>query len=129
MIVYFVVKDLKMKFFFHYIKKGPLNFGSISSGKVYYELVPIFIVLCEIDFVKKKQKCNFTFNVFSFIYTWLWGVLAEDTCWTLHSILPKNLLSFVQYCTYEIFGHAHPWNFFRIWKVCFLSKILSGNWR
>ena len=56
MIVYFVVKDLKMKFFFHYIKKGPLDFGSISSGKVYYELVPIFIVLTEIDFVKKNRN-------------------------------------------------------------------------
>ena len=116
-----------------------LKFWQHNSGKFYYELVTIFIYYCKIDFVKENRKVIFTYNVFAFIHTWMWGISPEDTCWALHSMLPKTCrllwnavfikFSDMQYVVMlninmrsraVIKMRLHiPEFFFRIWKVCF----------
>ena len=61
-------EEFKNEILFSLYEKGPYNFGNISSGKVYYELVTIFIYRSKMDFVKNNRKVIFTYNVFVFIY-------------------------------------------------------------
>ena len=90
---FFIIKKRSLKFWQH-------KFGKSLLWTGYY------ISRCKIDFVKENRKLILTYIIFVFIYTWLWGISPKDTCWTLHSILPKNLSSFVKCSIYEIFRHA-----------------------